>query len=250
VEFIDEVRREHTTGSYRTATDLAEQIRHRIGELAAEDVSPWVKLGDVVFRASRVSVGRDGGRVEARLRSGPVLDALTSLLDGYSRAAERILTVRERSLPVRVTNVTTTVESSARTAVTVDFTSLEPPAPTGMGFTSGRKSYSAEEIVALRLRQQLFGEQVAEGYFYFWCDFEIDTGPLRRTDLAEATVIALTRLLVTEALLGGAYVKAIRRIDVGPLRANGRRVTVAWTDRKVYTNVEPSERSVEGVIPR
>ncbi len=247
--FIQEARGLHTTGTYRTPEDLARQFHDAVASLAAEDVSPWVKLGDLVFRATTVRLGRDAGRIEAHLRPGPVLDRLNALLGDGNRRCESVLTVRERSMPVSIRDVTTTMESGTRTAVTIEFTLGEQHTPLGSAFSSGGASFTADEIVALRLRQQLFGETVVDGFFYYWCDFEIDLSHLRRTDLPESTTVALTRLLITEALIGGGYVGAIRRIDVAPLRAEGRRVAVTWTDRKVYINVEPASRSIEGIIP-
>jgi hypothetical protein len=249
-DLIEEIRRDHTTGSYESASDLAAQVRDRVAVLAADDVSPWVKLGNLVFRATMVRLSKDSGRIEARLRPGPVLEGLEGLVDRHGGSRDRTLTVRERSFPVRISDVATKVESSTRTSVAIDFKLDDPPVPLASGFTTMGVSYTAEEIVALRLREQLFGEVRPGGFFYYWCDFEIDASVLRRNDLPEGTVVALIRLEVTEALLGRGYVGAIRRIDVSPLRPDGRRIVVEWRDRKVYTNVEPVMRSVEGLVKR
>jgi hypothetical protein len=158
------------------------------------------------------------------------------------------LTVRGRSLSVRVRDVSTKMESGMRSSVEIQFSIDDPPSPMGVGFQSGTERYSAEDLIELRLSEQLFGEQVSAQHAFFWCDFEIDRGVLTRADLADGTAAALTRLLITEALVGGGYVGSVRRVDVGPRRSDGRRVTVTWTDREVYTNVEPATRTVTGVL--
>ncbi len=241
---ITEVRLSRTTGAYRDPADLAAQVSGRIADLAAEDVSPWVKLGDLVFRAASVTIRTGEGRIEARLRPGPVLEGLARLTE---REALQ-LTVRDQSIPIRVTGLTQTVESATRTAIAIDYRAGDPPNPTRMAFSNGTVSLDADEILALRLRTQLFGEATPGSFFYFWCDFIIETAPLRDRTQPDSSIIALTRLFIVEALIGGGYVGAIRAIEVGPAAAEGRRVRVRWQDRKVYTNVEPAEREVEGII--
>jgi hypothetical protein len=44
--FIERVRTFVTTESYRDIADLDRRVRRRLHELAAEALSPWVKLGD------------------------------------------------------------------------------------------------------------------------------------------------------------------------------------------------------------
>ncbi len=63
--FIDEVRTFHTTGTFTDTDDLVEGIRRRLTQMAAGTLSPWVKLGDTVFRAvqaRRPPRGRAGSR--------------------------------------------------------------------------------------------------------------------------------------------------------------------------------------------
>lgn len=45
--FIERVRVFLTTEDYSDADDLARRLRRRLHELAAEALSPWVKLGDL-----------------------------------------------------------------------------------------------------------------------------------------------------------------------------------------------------------
>jgi len=53
-KFLDELHLWHVTGNFVGVGDLARKIERRLREIAAEDVSPWVKLGGIVVRASRV----------------------------------------------------------------------------------------------------------------------------------------------------------------------------------------------------
>jgi hypothetical protein len=52
---------------FATPDDLRAQIEERLTTIAAEDLAPWCKLGNVVFRATQVS---DDGSRSARSRAG------------------------------------------------------------------------------------------------------------------------------------------------------------------------------------
>ena len=51
---VEEVRELHTTGSYSTLYELERGIETRLVEMASEELSPWVKVGKAIFRASTV----------------------------------------------------------------------------------------------------------------------------------------------------------------------------------------------------
>jgi hypothetical protein len=51
VRFIERIRTFVTTENYVDIADLDRRFRRRLSELAAEALSPWIKLGDYVFRS-------------------------------------------------------------------------------------------------------------------------------------------------------------------------------------------------------
>jgi hypothetical protein len=52
--FLERVRFYTTTENYAGTDDLIRRVRRRLEELAAEALAPWVKLGDMIFRADLV----------------------------------------------------------------------------------------------------------------------------------------------------------------------------------------------------
>lgn len=52
--FVERVGFHTRTENYVDSGDLVRRVRRRLDELAAEALSPWVKLGDMVFRADSV----------------------------------------------------------------------------------------------------------------------------------------------------------------------------------------------------
>lgn len=248
--FIERVRSEHVTGAYRSAKQLAEQVRTRIDQLCAEDLSPWVKVGETIFRARLIRQRGREGKLEADLRAGPVLDAVQHLRrDRFGRGTSRQLTYRDQSIPITLGEVETTVVTGTRTRVALQFAIADPPTVMPYAFNSGGRTISAEDSVALRLRQRLFQEELPTDT-YLWCDFAIDHAFLADPRVTDEIAPAIVKLLVTEALVGGGLVSAITTCNVAPISRDGRRCRIVWVDRRAYTNVPPQTRSVEGLIRR
>src|SRR6266446_1750963 len=52
--FLEEIRTFHVAPEFSSPEDLQEQIGARLRAIAAEDLAPWCKLGNVAFRATEV----------------------------------------------------------------------------------------------------------------------------------------------------------------------------------------------------
>lgn len=98
--FLSEVRVFHVTGRFDGVDDLPAKVELRLREMAADDLSPWVKVGDAIVRAS--SITHRGGEltVEARVRDQRVLRALDELSGGgggFGTPSEAPVTYSNRS---------------------------------------------------------------------------------------------------------------------------------------------------------
>lgn len=244
---IERVRASHVTGAYASPAQLAERVRARIDELCAEDLSPWVKLGDAVFRAGAIDRRGNDVRIEASLRPGPILEYLQSLRPDRFTRAHLQLTYRDQSDAVVMTDLATRVASGTRTIVTVTVTVGERPGVFPMAFSGSGFRYTAEEAVAARMKQRLFAEELPPDA-YLWCDFELDLNFLADDRVNEEIAPAMVWLLVTEALIGGGFASAIRKCEVQPRRDGTRTCTIAWLDLRRYTNEAPTMRAITGRI--
>src|SRR5260370_29585643 len=74
--FLDEVRTFHVVPAFSTADDLQRQVEDRMRAIAAEDLAPWCKLGNVVFRAMEVEDCGTVIHVTARVKDDTVARAL------------------------------------------------------------------------------------------------------------------------------------------------------------------------------
>lgn len=107
--FLNEVRTFHVVPPFASPGDLRSQIEERLRAIAAEDLAPWCKLEQIVFRASEVA---DHGRelhVTARIRSDEVAHSLEILRGnrGY-RGDDARFTWTGRSKFVHVQSVKST----------------------------------------------------------------------------------------------------------------------------------------------
>jgi hypothetical protein len=114
---------------------------------------------------------------------------------------------------------------------------------------SGLNGLSADELVEAGIKHLFLGEPLptqASGMGFF-ADPGIDADDLKQAfDLPNEYVEAITRLIVTEGLIGSGNASRVVNISVGPRDGDTRRVALEWVDPHTYTNVEPSGRRVEG----
>ena len=93
--FLDEVRAFYVVPKFRSPTDLERQVSERLRDIAAEDLSPWTKLGPIVFRACKVKHAGDEIAITARVHSDDVahaLEALAPTQTGFSSGEEHRFT--------------------------------------------------------------------------------------------------------------------------------------------------------------
>ena len=131
---------------------LEDRSRRRLRGVAAEDLSPWCKLGPVVFPAREITESRDGV-VEATVRDPGVAEALQAMNDPFARGGAssriRVAAGRRRSATFRRTT---------RAARTRDFRislAVEPPSAPQRYTLNG---ISWEEMTDLAIRVSIMGE--------------------------------------------------------------------------------------------
>lgn len=250
-DFLDEVRVFRTTGSYSDEADLATKVEVRLRALAAEYLSPWVKIGNAIFRARRVR--HDGTRleVEARVRSDEVVAALEALRPGGVRRADQAVSVTwsGRTEWVKVTTVETETTAGRGRAVAIlaqQDTRSSAPHRSFVDVALGQRS--GEDMTELAVRIALFGEANPLGLMSFMADMANPFDEVEGLGLPEDSVQPVAHLLLTEALVGGGRAERLTSLQVGPKHLGVRRVALGWLPRRRYVNVTPEERRVDGEV--
>lgn len=246
--FLTEVQLFQVTGSFTGEADLPGKVEKRLRELAAEDLAPWVKLGDIVVRASRVQASASGLTVRARVYDTSVLRALSEAAgngQGWGRKEVR-LTYANRSGSGHI-------EEFSESSTSAAFSEVELTAKAN--WTSGRdmamstSGYSADDLTEVAMKVGLLGEPMPTELreMSFMVKAEDPLVELQTLAIPEGAVQPLSRLLVVEQLVGGRLAGAVERFSLGPPRSHQRHVELSWWEPRRYSNVEPHLRSVNGV---
>jgi AcrR family transcriptional regulator len=90
--FLNDVREFHVVPAFSSPDDLRAQIQERLRAIGAEDLAPWCKLGNVVFRASEVADTVDEIAAAADVGKGTVYnyfrtkeDIVVAFMAGFER---------------------------------------------------------------------------------------------------------------------------------------------------------------------
>jgi hypothetical protein len=248
MDFMQEVQTFHTTGQFRDAEDLGPRVLQRLAEIAAEDESPWVKLGDACFRARVV---RDEGRgvvIGAEVRDGAVTRYLEGLRgDQWGRSAEVQIALVDRAGEATVAQVVSERRSSSVRAIEIT-ADVRWSDGRGGSMDSGAGGLSPDDITEAGLRAGLLGEPLpaALGPMSFMVD---DADPLAEmpAGLPAAAEEAIAGLLIAQRLLGSGKASAIEHVAVGPTHLGQRHLELVYVEPRRYTNVEPVVRRIYGM---
>lgn len=243
--FIDRVRFFTTTENYTNVDDLARRAKRRLEDLGAEALSPWVKLGDFVFRADHVDEDAVSVTIRARV-SDDIAYQLASLRDQRHGRTRLRFIHRARVVEGELGNVRRTTHAGGADELTIELVQVRPIAANAMRVaTSGM---SADDLVELGMRERFLGEPIPNPIAMMRLS---ETG-IDRADLAQAfgqpneTVEAVTRLVVADGLVGAGNASRLIAVQVGPRNADTRRIAIEWEEPRTYTNVAPARRSLDG----
>jgi hypothetical protein len=109
------------------------------------------------------------------------------------------------------------------------------------------RSYTADDLTELALRQSLFGTPAPEGLLSVSGGLGDPLGRLPR-GLSAETYRAVVELLVTEALIEAGRASRVDRVLVSPSGPEGRRVLVEWAAPAAYGQ-PGATHIVDGYIP-
>ena len=246
-KFLDEVRVFHVTGSFKTSDDLTRGVLRRLREIAVEDLSPWVKLGDIIIRGKRITTGAKNVTIEARVYDRAVLRALQQAAghgDHWNRTDELAISFLDESGRGRIESLDVSATSSAFADVTLT-ASFERAGLSQMRM--GMQGLSADDVVERSLRAELFGEELPRELSMFGLrEVEDPWAGLASLRLSADSAVALARLLLVERLLGAGDAGAIESFRLGALRNGRRKVELTYWEPRVYTNVPPEMRTISG----
>lgn len=251
-DFVSEVRVFNVTGGYVETEDLVRRLLRRLREMAAEDISPWVKLGDIVFRAECITdVGSDL-TIDALVRDPNVMHALRATAPGAQRrVGEKVpITYRDRSGVGHVVGMEVQTEAQTAQRVTMHLGVQWPSGRPSMAVSTG--GFSPDDLVEVGIRAGMLEEVVPPALTGLgmgvgaFVDTTDPLAPLEGVQLLEGSIQSVARLLAVEHLVGSQRVASIEDFVLGPAVQGRRRLRIAWREYPQYTNRPAGRRQAEG----
>jgi uncharacterized protein DUF4062 len=242
--FFEAVRTFDVTGSYSTPAELKAGLVGRLKDIAAEDLSPWCKLGSLIFRAREITESPGEATIEATVHDAAVSDGLQELSDPFHRS-ELLLTFPGRCLKATARQI----QAVTRAARTRDFR-IElkvEAAPTPQAYRLNDMSW--EDMTDLAIRVSLFGEPNPLGLMSGQAEIPNPFPLLALAGVAEEALRPLAQILLTEILVVHRGVQRITRFRLGRPIAGKRPLRLEWLPRRAYANEPPPEpHVVEGQV--
>jgi hypothetical protein len=242
--FVDEVRVFQVTGAYRSPDDLRLALGRRLRAIASEDLSPWVKLGNLIFRASEVRETGDAVMVRASVRDPAVAGDLRALAD-RTRRSRQVFAYADRVLVAEPRSVATTTRASRTLEVELELVVAEPQQPTKMNFNGA----SWDQLTQLAVRVSLFGEQNPLGFMQHMAQIRNPFPELRAAGVPEEALRPLAQLMLSEVLVTERGVQRVQGLALGQAVAGGRRLRIRWQDPPLYRGqASPPLVELEGKV--
>jgi hypothetical protein len=108
--------------------------------------------------------------------------------------------------------------------------------------------YSADDLTEIALRTALFGEQNPLGTMAFLAEATNPLPALNGLGLSEDAFGQVARLLMIEELVGRLQGGHLTQFDISPARGRTRRIRLGWIPDRIYENVTPQPRVIEGEV--
>jgi len=217
--------------------------------IAAEDLAPWCKLGNVVFRAMEVEDRGASIHVTARVKDDTVARALEEARgDRFNRGTMAHFTWSGRSKYVKVAGVHAKTTSARSKMFRLELETEEAPQDHFTEVSIGGKSPA--DLTESALRSVLFGERnpLAGQYMGFATEINDPLAPLRENPVSEEIIRPISELLVTDLLVGTGRARSIRGFRLGIAIRGHRNLTLSWEPPNRYSNEPVTVRSIKGEV--
>jgi hypothetical protein len=247
--FLDEVRTFYVAPKFSSVDDLRRQVEDRLKAIAAEDLAPWCKLGNVVFRATEIEDRGNVIQVKARVRGDAVALALEDMRgDKFNRGTVARITWSGRSKYAKVTGVHVTTTSGKSKMVRLELAVTDSPQDHFREISVNGKSPA--DLTELGLRSVLFGEPnpFTEQHMGFATEIPDPLAPLRENPVSEEIVRPLAELLITDLLVGTERAKRIVTFRLGVAIQGRRKLALAWEPPSRYSNQTERIREISGDV--
>lgn len=250
----------HVVGKYASIEDLKAKVLGSLVGLATHELTPWVKLDQLVFQASHIEKRRSETGTDIRMatpsRDPRITAQLSAWVDqSFGRGTHRLTVLRD-SFEVSLTETTETVDVAGNDVLEFRFKRTSDPyrqSGTRSWWTqldtyqTSSGEYTQRDLVEIALRAIALGAVPPD---------DLHLGELPRLDFRRLRALCddarlfphLVRLFIVETIHIEGIAEQVIEVDVSPVR-NGQVVArVSVLPHNQYTNVQPEPIIVEGTV--
>lgn len=248
--FLDDLRVFYVVPPHTSPDDLGKQVERRLREIAAEELSPWVKLDQAVFRARSVEDRGSSVVIDAVVKDREVVAHLTGLRpDQWGRGQPVWLSWPGEVRKVEIEDILITTRATRAVQVRITASRSESQSDRDLGWTEvSTAGYTPDDLSELALKVTLFGEENPLGMQGFLAEMPDPYEPLRRTTVAEEALRPIAKLLLHEALVRTGRGERVTTFRLGARVDGYRHHVVGWMPKRRYDNEDPVGRTVEGKV--
>jgi hypothetical protein len=241
--FLEEGQIFQVTGSYSSPEDLRSGLGQRLKTIAGEDLSPWVKLGNVVFRASEISESGRSATVRATVRDPAIVGVLRGL-DDRMRRRPQTFSYADRVLSGEIRSVSATTRAARAVELTLELEVIALPQPMRMGING----MQWDELTEIAVSVSLFGEPNPMSFMGHAVQMANPFPALRAAGVPEEALRPIARLVLSEMLVTERGIERLTSFSLGAAMPTGRLLRLGWLAPSAYSGHPSRTSRAEGQI--
>jgi hypothetical protein len=242
--FIDAVRTFQVTCGYSSPEELRRNAAERLRVIASEDMSPWVKLGNLLFRATEIQEGPGTATVHATIRDPAVASAIRAVAEPMRRRKQSF-SYADRVLVAEPRNVSATTRAGRSLDIELELAISTPSQPTKINFNG----VPWDQLTEIAIRVSLFGQPNPFGLMHHVAEIPNPFPGLRASAVPEESLRPIARLLMSEIMITERGVERITDFALGQPIRDRRRLRLGWQAPPPYAGqTSPPGVEVDGDI--
>lgn len=260
--WIKELYQTHVLAKYIDIDDLQAQIKKSLVEIARDEITPWVKIDNVIFQATlieRMTKGKSTTiKVTTSSQDPQVTLALDSMGQTFFQRRSPQLTFRQESFRVEVESLKKTIDPLDYDSLVLTCNSggsLNQQSPSQyplIGFLGGYSGltgrYEHRDLVMIALRRLVLGEEPPPDSMFASLPY-LDFKALYRKYGDDTQVFSkIVSLLITEAVHTHGILEDLVSISTGMVRDGRLHIRISGFPSQVYSNQTNELVEVEGEI--
>jgi len=241
--FVEDVQIFSVTGGFANSADLEQALAARLQAIAAEELSPWVKVGRAIFRAKEINVSGETASIRSAVRDHDVADHLAQLSEQWGSSATT-LAFWDGVYDAQLSGLSSSTRMGGSRDISLDLSIASPQRQNE--YSLNGVSYAEGTKIAVEV--SWFGQANPYGIMSSQAEISNPFAELARQRVSEESYRPIVRILASEILVRERNIGRIRRFRAGPRVAGQRRVDLEWAQPSAYTGHKPEVKEAGGLV--